>query len=398
MSRRRAAWLAWVLFGLYVLAVVATWGLILSGSGTTDDAAVVVAFGFATVGALVAAREPGNAVGWVLLGTAVLFGLDSLAGAYLWQAGRPGERMVGWFSRVSEALWLWAPVVFLPLLFPTGRPLSARWRIAVWIGAAALFLAFVGSAFAPGSLDLRAGEPISNPFGVGGPFKVAVRVAGGVGTALAALGLVPGVVSLVLRLRRSRGHERQQLKLFAYVGALALFGFVLSMPGVFAGDSAPRWAQIASAVGYSTSLPLIFIGLPVAIGVAILRHRLYEIDVVINRTLVYGSLTATLATCYLGLVLLLGLVLGPVTSDSNLAVAASTLAVAALFGPARRRIQSVVDRRFYRARYDASRTIEGFTGRLRDELDLDTLATDLRQVTQDTLQPTHVSLWLRHSP
>lgn len=398
MSQRGATWLAWSLFGVYVLTVAATWGLVLFVGGTTDDMFVFLALGFATVGALVAAREPANAVGWLLLATAVGFGLDFLAGAYLWQAGRPGEGVVGWFSLVSEELWLWAPALFLPLLFPNGRLLARGWRITVWMGSVALLLMIAGSGFVPGPLDISSPEPISNPFGVGGPLELAMPVAVRIGNALATAGLVLGVVSLVLRMRRSRGRERQQLKVFAYVGALALGGFLLSMPDVILGASSPTWAQVANSVGYLTAFPLIFLGLPVSIGVAMLRHRLYDIDVVINRTLVYGVLTATLAASYIGLVLLFEGVLSPVTSDSGLAVAGSTLAVAALVRPARKRIQSVVDRRFYRARYDASRTIEGFSGRLREELDLDTLAADLRQVTQDTLHPTHVSLWLRHSP
>jgi hypothetical protein len=397
MRSRTAAWLAWSLFGLYVLTVLATWGLILSGSGTADEAFVILALGFATVGALVASREPANAVGWLLLGTAVVFGLGTLGQAYIWKAGRPGEGVMGWFAYLSQYVWLWVPVLFLPLLFPNGRLLSPTWRVAVWMGSAALGLIIAGTGFVAGSLDTPSAEQISNPFGVGGPLAVAMPAAVVVGNGLAAAVLVLGAVSLVLRMRRSRGRERQQLKLFAYVGTLALAGFVLGMPDVLAGESSPMWAQVAGSVGYLTALPLIFIGLPVAIGVAILRHRLYDIDVVINRTLVYGVLTGTLAVCYLGLVLLFGLVLGPVSSDSDLAVAGSTLAVAALFRPARRRVQTVVDRRFYRARYDASRTLEGFAGRLRDELDLDTLAAGLRQVAQDTLQPTHVSLWLRET-
>ena len=264
--------------------------------------------------------------------------------------------------------------------------------------SAAIGLIIAGTCFVAGDIPIPSAEEIPNPFGVGGPLAVAMPAALAVGNVLATAGLLLGAASLVLRMRRSRGRERQQLKLFAYVATLAVAAFVLAMPDVFAGDPSPTWAHVAGTVGYLVGTPLIFIGLPVAIGVAILRHRLYNIDVVINRTLVYGVLTVTLAAVYLGLVLLFGLVLGPVTSDSGLAVAGSTLAVAALFRPARRRVQSVVDRRFYRARYDATRTLEAFSSHLRDELDLDTLAGDLRQVTRDTLHSTHVSLWLRQSP
>jgi hypothetical protein len=265
------------------------------------------------------------------------------------------------------------------------------------MAAVAIVLSIVGTGLEAGPLNIQSAEPISNPFGVDGPLADILPAAVAVGNALTVTGLVLGVLSLVLRMRRSRGGERQQLKLFAYVGSLAGAGFVLAVPDVLAGESSPMWAQVAGSVGYLSAMPLIFIGLPVAIGVAILRHRLYGIDVVINRTLVYGALTVTLAVAYLASVLVLRLLLSPLTGQSDLAVAGSTLAVAALFRPARKRIQSMVDHRFYRARYDASRTLEGFAGRLRDELDLDTVAADLRQVTRDTLQPTHVSLWLREA-
>jgi hypothetical protein len=186
--------------------------------------------------------------------------------------------------------------------------------------------------------------------------------------------------------------ERQQLKWFALVGLIMLSGLTVS---AVAEPLPDRLAEVFGSIGWSTFLFGFIAGIPAAIGIAILSHRLYDIGVVINRTLVYGALTLTLAVFYLASVLVLRLVLSPLTGDSDLAVAASTLAVAALFRPLRSRIQAAVDRRFYRARYDAGRTLESFSGRLRDEIDLETLGSDLRQVVRDTVHPAHVSLWLR---
>ena len=220
-----------------------------------------------------------------------------------------------------------------------------------------------------------------------------------------ALSFVLAAASLVVRFRRSRGRERQQLKWFAFAGLITTAGLAVAMLEVIFGglergdpESSAGPLQVIGAIGWFTALFGIVICIPVATGIAILRHRLYGIDVVIRRTLVYAALTGTLVASYLGGVLLLQLLLSPITEDNGLAIAGSTLAAAALFRPARARIQAIVDRRFYRRRYDAARTVEAFGARLRDEVELDAVTGDLRSVVSDTMQPAHVSLWLREAP
>ena len=232
----------------------------------------------------------------------------------------------------------------------------------------------VGFAFTPGEFE---DLPAVNPLGLGDPLGTAAEVANGLGFLLLVVGTLTAIASIVVRFRRSRGIERQQLK-WVTVGAA-----LLPLSQVPSGD-----------LGYAGLLlgALVVAG---AVAVAMLRYRLYDVDVVINRTLVYGALTAMLAAFYLGSVLLLQVLLRPLTEESNLAIAGSTLAVAALFRPARTRIQAVVDRRFYRHRYDAARTLESFGTRLRDQVALDNLSAELRTVVAETMQPAHVSLWLR---
>jgi hypothetical protein len=394
MSARTARLLAWSLFGLFVGLAVATPVLVAIRHGHVIDALVAIGIGFALVGALVASRQPANAAGWLLLVAAVALGMDAFTSVYLTRASLPGTALVAWLNSWMYFVWLYLPALFLTLVFPTGRLLSRRWRVVVWLGVSAVAANIVGTAFAPGVLDINAERPIRNPLGIGGPVGDALPWLFHVGDVLAAGTVVLGGLSLVLRLRRSRGRERQQVKWFAYVGILALVPFsILVLVSLVAGDDSPQWIVIA----WWSLVALILVGLPLAIGIAILRHQLYDIDLVINRTLVYGALTLTLGASYLGTVLLLQLVLNPLTQGSDLAVAMSTLTVAALFRPARRRIQALVDRRFFRRRYDAARTLEVFGSRLRDQLDVDALGNDLRAVVRDTMQPVQVTLWLRGS-
>jgi hypothetical protein len=264
-------------------------------------------------------------------------------------------------------------------LFPTGRLLSPRWRPVAWLAGTAT-AAFTVLAALQANLG-PVGDPlIANPIGVAGLENPEESTVGVALLVLLTVLMLVAFGSLVLRFRRSRGEERQQLKWFTYAAALLpLFVLADFLPGAV-GD-------LASAV------PIVV--LPVAAGIAILRYRLYDIDRLINRTLVYGLLTALLAGVYAGAVLILGQLFGGVARDPpSWAVAGATLAVAALFQPARRRIQAVVDRRFNRRKYNTAQTIEAFSARLRDQVDLDTLSAEVLAVVDQTMQPTTASLWL----
>jgi hypothetical protein len=318
--------------------------------------------------------------------------LDGLLAMIAWLAGeyaryayaRPGSLpaplVAFWVS-----LWIWNPInmllVFPLLLFPTGRSLSRRWRPVIWL-AVALTVAWTAVGALSPWFELPDGDTIANPMGVAVVGRIEM---GGLDAVLSGLILflqVAAVVSLVIRFRRSRGVERQQLKWFAYAGALVLL--------------VPLTSFVAPSL-LNVSL-VVITALPISVGIAVLRYRLYDIDRLINRTLVYGSLTAILGLIYAGPVLVLGQVFGGAASNRpSWAVAGVTLAVAALFQPARRRIQTVVDRRFNRRKYDAAKTIEAYSVRLRDQLDLDTLSTELLAVVDQTMEPTQMSLWLRPS-
>jgi hypothetical protein len=387
MSGRAAARLAWSLAALAALLFAAGVALSLASVGLRTKAtwALVPAIiaGFSIVGVLIASRQPRNPIGWLFCGIGVAGSLMSLSRGYaeFWLDGQAASTTLGetaiWYSDVS-----WAPVMlpaatFLLLLFPDGRLLSRRWRPVAWCAGLGIALVFAADSFDPGPLPDF--PQVANPYGVESPM---IDVLTPIGLLLLLVALVGSPLSLVLRFRRAGYEQRQQIKWLALAGAVAAVTFVVAFVGY------DLWtAPVADG-----AIMLTVLALPVAAGIAILRYRLYDIDLVINRTLVYGALTATLAAAYVGTVLLLQLVLSP---GSDLAIAGSTLAVAALFRPARRRIQSAVDRRFYRRRYDAQRTLEDFAARLRDQVELNALNAELGAVVQETLQPAHVSLWLR---
>jgi hypothetical protein len=394
VNGRAAERLAWSLFAAFVVLVLATAGLMVAGRGG-DEYISAFALGYPLVGALVASRQPANPVGWLLLAIGIGLALGALVDTNLRSASPPAFAVSAWLSETAWYVWLTSAGVFLPLVFPNGRLVSPRWRPVVWLGLAALLTSLVGVGFEPGPLDVDSPRPLDNPLGIDAAAGFLSGLAR-VGEVLLAVSFLLAAASLVVRFRRSRGTERQQLKWFAYVGLVALGGLALAMVAVLfgaqEGEEVSSWVGVPGAVGWFVALGTIVIGIPIATGMAILRYRLYDIDVVIRRTLVYGALTATLAASYVGSVLLLQLVLSP---ESDIAIAASTLAVAALFRPAGSRIQQLVDRRFYRRRFDAAKTLESFGARLRDEVALDSLSGELRGVVQETMQPAHVSLWLR---
>jgi hypothetical protein len=355
-----------------------------------EVAFAAVAIAFAAVGAVILLRRPQNPVGWLFVGLGTLIAFSAFAQQFAVYAviGRSspltGGAAAAWLQSWSILSSLTSGVGMLLLLFPDGRLLSRRWRrVAVGVGAGFALFA-VGYLVDPGNLRSPFSS-VDNPFGIGDADAIA-SVLIPIGFLVSVLSILAAALSLVLRFRRAGGAEREQIKWLAFAGAaLAVSIFV-----VIALDKSDTGRAIAS-----TFLVLALVGIPAAAGMAILRYRLYEIDVVINRTLVYGSLTALLAASYLGFVLLLELALRPLTGGSGLAVALSTLAVAALFRPARNRIQAIVDRRFYRHKYDAERTLAAFASRLRDEVDLDALRAELTAVVAETMQPAHVWLWLR---
>ena len=373
--------LAW---GLWLLIVGSFAAVVVTGAAAEDGEGSALAYtffvgAFATMGALVAGRQPRNPIGWILLSGGAAYTIGGLTITQT-ESEEGASAFVHWLSN-----WVWmagiGPIAtFGLLLFPDGHLPSPRWRPFAWFAAAAVVVTGAVIAFKPGPFE---DSTVVNPLGVDASPAV-VDLLENVSPVALAVAIFGSIASLFVRFRRARNVERQQLKWLSYTGALV--GVALAIAIAIETVVGDRAVDLTNTI-ISVALALV----PVAMGIAILRHRLYDIDVVINRTLVYGSLTATLGGAYLGTVLLVGLAAG----ESGFAVAVSTLAVAALFRPARARIQAVVDGRFYRRRYDATRTLEAFGGRLRDELDLETLGADLRGVVRDTVQPSHVSLWLR---
>ena len=342
---------------------------------------VLLSLAFGTVGAVIVLRVPGNVVGPIFLVTGLVTGTGIAAYQYANHTGAEG------------AVWLqtWATPPIAGLLglsllwFPDGRLPTARARLIAAVTVTGILVVALGDGLRPGHVDAPFAAVV-NPTGLTGARGVTVA-ADSVGWLLMIAGVAGAAAVALRRLRDARGVERLQLKWVLATGTVVAAGATLLMATWFVWPHGALQGRMA-VIGTGFAL------IPVVAGVAMLRYRLYDIDVVINRTLVYGALTLALGATYLGLVLAIGLAVG----HSGFAVAVSTLAVAALFRPARERIQLFVDRRFYRGKYDAERTIERFAGRMRDAVELDALSDELRAVVGETVQPAHVSLWLRDRP
>jgi hypothetical protein len=407
MSPRRAAVLAWSLAGLSVIVFVAGVPLYVLSSSARVTGIIGELLGgalflvFPVVGALIAARRPRNPIGWIVLADGLVFNLNGTLDYYSdYGIARPGSLpLVVGMATINN--WLWVPAVglmgtFVFLLFPDGRLPSRRWRPVAWLSGLTIVLVCLQVGLTPGPLEGLGG--VRNPVGfMVFPWMKSVPY---ILIPVFLLCMVLSVFSLVLRYRHSRGEGRQQIKWIAFAASLigtlyliAMIGSIVYPQKTWFAPGSPLW-QISLEYAAFLSFPLV----PVAIGFAMLRYRLYDIDIIINRALVYGSLTATLALVYFGSIASIQTLFRTITGQEQqpqLAVVVSTLAIAALFNPLRHRIQSFIDRRFYRRKYDAAKTLDVFAARLRDEIDLEALGGDLVSVVSETMQPAHVTLWLK---
>jgi hypothetical protein len=380
---RLASWLAWAVCALSLTLTALNFLLIAMNVSLNTPAYVFwpeltfLAAGYSVIGAVIASRLPNHPIGWICCAIGLIAAVDHFSGEYSLYAllaqphSIPGGRAMLWLQG-----WLWmlfvGLIVFLLLLFPTGRLPSRRWRPFAWVSVAVISAAVTWSSII--SPDVGFNAPPS-------PVQLGVLLLGGVAAG-----------SVIVGRRNARGVERQQIKWLLYVGPLFFIAAGLHIGFYYfwlAGGPWGLWASyLLVAVGGLSG--------PIAVGIAILRYRLYDIDLLINRTLVYGSLTATLVALYFGGIVVLQRLFVLLTGQrSTLAVVASTLVIAALFNPLRRSIQSLIDRRFYRNKYDAARALEAFSVKLREETDLGALSDDLLGVVRETMQPAHISLWLR---
>lgn len=392
MSARTVARVASAILAYGVAVIVASFllGLATPGLPPELDTSLVNVYGvsivaFALLGALIAIRRPGNRFGWLLSALAFIHATGYLFAAiagyllYTDPPSRPAGELLAWLFVWTAQLHYAPEVTFVFLLFPDGRLPSRRWRALAWLTATATVVSTVAIAVLPGPLPVYG---FANPYALGGPLPFAlasVTFVVGVGC------LIACVASLVVRYRSADGDLRQQLKWFLYGGAVAVVAALLFL---VTGLAIAQAAELVSGVT---------IVMAAAAAIAIFRHHLYDIDQLINRTLVYGITTGGLALAFFGLVVVFQSLLHSFTGGSEIAVAASTLGTVALVGPIRQRAQDGVDRRFYRSRFDSMRTIDEFSVRLRDQVDLDAVRADLLATVRQTMQPAHASVWLREA-
>ena len=408
MSRRTVAWLAWTLCGLTTVLAITLFGITLFSNGGSrfdlqrvGDAifSLVIPIVFVTVAALIVSRQPSNIIGWLLMIPTGAFLVVGPVEAYIERiaptdpAPTPALLAMAWFSSWSWLLFIY-PVLLLVLLFPDGQPPTRRWR---WVGyvliAWPVLLVIIATLSPTVQSETTPQLALDNPVGV--LSEGTDDLLAGVWFAGMLVLVIVCVASLFVRYRRAGYTEREQIKWLLYACAVFL--------AVFVSGAVTGYGVGTGALDYlwGVFFVLSLAAFPMAIGVAILRYHLYDIDVIIRRTLVYGVLTASLAFLYFSAVALLQFVSRSLTAGQaeqpQWAIVASTLAIAALFQPLRRRIQRFIDRRFYRSKYDAASTLQDFGVRLRDEMDLTVVSQDLLAVVHKTVQPEHVSLWLRPS-
>ena len=417
MVSRLAAWLAWTLLGVVIACLLVNVAFAVANMSGPDPVApgatlgngvlYVAMLSFAVVGVRIALHKPENPIGWIMLVIALVWQLPSEEVVRYGIVTAPGS-----VPRPDVLAVLTGPVwvpgigligTFLLLLFPDGHLPSRRWRPVAWFSGLSLVLVTMAIVFAPLSLRDAAGygflsATAPNPLGIAAlePF---VGVLYGL-VLLVPVSILACAISIVMRFRRAGGREREQLKWLAVAAGVSASLYVIVMVlsstlgggGAWAGGAAPAWL----ATIQNTAV-LVFVCIPVAVGIAILRYRLYDIDRIISRTLAYAVIIAVLGAIYVMGILVLSRLFSPLAPDSQLAVAGSTLAVAGAFGPVRRRVQAAVDRRFNRAHYDARRTVESFATRLRNDVKLDDVSSDLVATVQASVQPAAASLWLRPS-
>ncbi len=400
MSKRTAFWLAWFTWVLYLVVAMVTLLFQIKNdapselSGDILDALVLLAF--ATIGALIASRRPENPIGWIFCMSTLLWALGSVLQEYTTYAlitvpgSLPAGALMGvighWISGIGWFLML----TFLLLLFPNGHLPSPRWRFLAWLIVVLLATYSITFLLSPYPYANSAIDPhleaVRNPMGILVAYDLFDQIAGDIPLLLFPT-IIACIISVFLRFRRARGVERQQLKWFAYGTTLSILMLIVIVILVFSTPSGGPGALFYFSV----------VWIPISAGIAMLRYRLYDIDVLIRRTLVYSTLTVILALLYTGLVFVIGIPLRDFLGQQQnpLVIVASTLAIAALFQPLRHRIQAIIDRRFYRRKYDAVRTLEAFSATLRNEVDLATLSKHLVAVVEETMQPTYILLWLR---